>query len=95
MEESRHRVGFGARSIGRHPVGSEEKEVVDFGSDEEPTEVEEEESSESVVENRGRIYPLRNRCPPRRFPEKEYVLLTNEGELESFKEVKRDTHNRE
>ena len=30
-----------------------------------------------------------------RFPDPEHVLLTDEGELESFKEVKEDTHDLE
>ena len=38
---------------------------------------------------------MKNRRPPHRFPEKEYVPLTNEGEPESFEEVKRDAHNKE
>ena len=52
-------------------------------SDEEPTEV-------PVVENQGRRYPLREKRAPQRFPDEEHVLLTNEGEPETFEEVKED-----
>ena len=47
-----------------------------------------------VAESQGRRYPLRERKAPRRFPNAEHVLLTDEGELESFEEAKNDTHNR-
>ena len=60
-------------------------------SDEEPTE---EVKQKPIVANEGRRYPLRERRALRIFPEKEYVLLTNEGEPESFEEAKKDTHNR-
>ena len=56
-------------------------------SDEEPTE-------EPVAENQGRRYPLRERRAPRRFPDEEHVLLTDEGDPKSFQEAKEDTHNR-
>ena len=75
--------------IGRLPVGSEEEEeTIDSESDDEPAEGEEEGPSEPTEESRGRKYP-------QRFPDREYVLLTDEGEPESFEEAKRDTHNRE
>ena len=38
-------------------------------------------------------YPLRERRAPRRFPDEECVLLTNEEDPESFEEAKNDTHN--
>ena len=31
---------------------------------------------------------------PQKFPDREYVLLTDEGELESFEEAKKDAHNK-
>ena len=42
------------------------------------------------VLNEGKRCPLRERrtCP--RFPDEECILLTDEGEPENFKEVKRD-----
>ena len=45
-------------------------------------------------ENQGWRYPLRERRAPRRLPDEEHVLLTNEGELESFEEAKLDTQSR-
>ena len=47
-----------------------------------------------MAENQGRRYPLRERRAPRRFPDEEHVLLTDEGEPETFEEAKEDTHNR-
>ena len=47
---------------------------------------------ELMVENQGREYPLREKIPPQ-ISDEECLLLTNEGELESFEEAKRDTHN--
>ena len=47
-----------------------------------------------MVENQGRRYPLRERRAPRRFPDEEHVLLTDEGEPETFEEEKEDTHSR-
>ena len=44
--------------------------------------------------NGGRRYPLRERRAPRRFPDEEHVLLTDEGEPESFEEAKNNTHSR-
>ena len=35
---------------------------------------------------------MRERKAPRRFPDVEHVLLTDEGEPESFEEAKEDTH---
>ena len=37
---------------------------------------------------------MRERRAPQGFPDEERVLLTDEGELESFEEAKRDTHSR-
>ena len=37
---------------------------------------------------------LSERKTPRRFPDAEHVLLTDEGEPESFEEAKEDTHSR-
>ena len=47
---------------------------------------------ELTVPNGGRRYPLRERRAAQKFPDEERVLLTNEGDLESFEEVKNDTH---
>ena len=55
----------------------------------------EEVEDELTVPNAGRRYPLREQRAPRRFPDEERVLLTDEGEPESYKEAKKDTHNRE
>ena len=52
----------------------------------------EEQTEEPAAEAQGRRYPLRERRAPRRFPDPEHVLLTNEGEPESFEEAKIDTH---
>ena len=49
---------------------------------------------EPVAESLGRRYPLRERKGPRRFPDAEHVLQTDEGEPESFKEAKEDTDSR-
>ena len=80
---------------GRYLVGSEEEEVVDSKSDNVPAKREEEGPSETTYENRGRRYPLTKRRAPRRYLDKEYMLLTDEGELESFEEARRDTRSRE
>ena len=37
---------------------------------------------------------MRERRAPQGFPDEERVLLTDEGEPESFDEAKDDTHNR-
>ena len=52
----------------------------------------EESNEEPVTENQGRRYPLRERRAPRRFPDEEHVLMTDEGEPESFEEAKENTH---
>ena len=54
----------------------------------------EELNEEPVVENQGRRYALRERRAPRRYPDEEHVLLTDEGEPETFEEAKEDTHSR-
>ena len=69
-------------------------------SDEEPTkEIEHEPTKEiehePTIANEGRRYPIRDTRVPHRFPDREYVLLTDEGEPESFKEAKGDTNNLE
>ena len=66
----------------------EEAEEAETGTDQEP------EILEPVAESKGKRYPLRERRSPRRFPDAEHVLLTDEGEPESFEEAKIDTHNR-
>ena len=43
----------------------------------------------------GRRYPLRQRQAPSRYPGRESVLLTNEGELECFEEVMSNAHIKE
>ena len=47
-----------------------------------------------MAENQGWRYTLRERRAPQRFPNEEHVLLTDEGELETFEEAKEDTHSR-
>ena len=54
----------------------------DSDSDEELTE-------KPVAKNQGRRYPLRERRAPRRFPDEEHVLLTDEGEPKTLEEAKR------
>ena len=56
--------------------------------------LDEEDIVEPVAEDQRRRYPLRERRAPRRFPDAEHVLLTDEGEPESFEEAKDDTHMR-
>ena len=51
-------------------------------SDEELTE-------EPVAENQGWRYPLRKRRAPRRFLDEEHVLITDEGEPESFEKQRK------
>ena len=73
----------------------DEAEEVETGTDQDPeSDSDEEETLEPVAESQGRRYPLRERTPPRRFPDPEHVLLTDEGEPESFEEAKDDTHSR-
>ena len=48
---------------------------------------------EPVAENKGWRYPLRERKAPQRFPNADYVLLNDEGEVESLEEPNKDTHN--
>ena len=50
--------------------------------------------NEPVAEGQRWRYPLRERRPPQRFLDAEHLLLTDEGEPESFEEAKEDTHNR-
>ena len=71
--------------VGFLGAGSTERESEDeFGqeyeseSDEEPIE-EDEAEQETTAVNEGRRYPLRDRRVPRRFPDRGYVLLTDEG----------------
>mgnify|MGYP000246955402 FL=1 len=54
----------------------------------------EEVEEEPTLPSEGRRYPLRERRAPRRFPDEEHVLLTDEGEPESFEEAKNNTHSR-
>ena len=62
---------------------------METGTDQDPElDSDEEEILESVAESQGRGYPLRERKAPRRFPDAEHVLLTDEGEPESFEEAK-------
>ena len=53
----------------------------------------EEVKEEPTMPNGCRRYPVRERRAPQRFPDEERVLLTDEGEPESFEEAKNDTHN--
>ena len=63
---------------------AEEAEEAEIGTDQDPeSDSDEEEILEPVAESQRR-----------RFPDTEHVLLTNEGEPESFKEGKDDTHSR-
>ena len=54
----------------------------------------EEVEEEPIVPNGGRRYTLRERRAPDRFTDEERVLITDEGELESFEEAMNDTHSR-
>ena len=73
----------------------EEAEEAEIGTDQDPeSDSDEEEIMESVAEGQRRRYPLRERRAPRRFPDAEHVLLTDEGEPESFEEAKDDNHSR-
>ena len=47
---------------------------------------------ELTMKNQGSRYPLRERRAPHRFPDEEQVLVTDEGEPDSFEEAKRNTH---
>ena len=79
-------AGYGEE---REPV--DEAEEVENGTDQDPeSDSDEEETLEPVAESHGRRYPLRERKAPRRFPDAEHVLLTDEGEPESFEEAKED-----
>ena len=75
----------------REPT-QEEGEPVEQGTE---IDSDEEVEEEPTVPNGGRRYPLRERRAPRRFPDEERVLLTDEGEPENFEEAKEDTHSRE
>ena len=86
------------------------EELAGYGEDTEPVEEEveaeigtnqvpesdsdEEHIVEPIAEGQRQRYPLRERRPPRRFLDAKHVLLTDEGEPESFEEVKDDTHSR-
>ena len=81
-------TGYGEEA---EPV--DEAEEVETGTDQDPeSDSDEEDTLEPVAESQGRRYPLRERRAPRRFPDVEHVLLTDEGEPESFEEAKDDTH---
>ena len=54
----------------------------------------EEVKEEPTMPNGCRRYPVRERRAPQRFPNEERVLLTDEGEPESFEEATNDTHSR-
>ena len=70
-------------------------EEAEIGTDQDPeSDSDEEQIVEPVAEGQRRRYPLRETRPPRRFPDAEHVLLTDEGELKSFEEAKDDTHSR-
>ena len=70
-----------------------EEEEGDTGTGPDPEmDSDEELMEEPVTEARQRRYPLKERRVPRRFPNPEHVLLTDEGEPESFEEAKEDTH---
>ena len=73
----------------------EEVEEAEIRTGQDPeSDSDEEEIGEPVAGGQRRRYSLRERRPPRRFPDAEHVLLTDEGESESFEEAKDDTHNR-
>ena len=73
----------------------EEVEVAETGTGQDPeSDSDEEDIVEPVAESQRRRYPLRERRAPRRFPDAEHVLLTDEGEPESFEATKDDTHSR-
>ena len=72
----------------------EEVEEGEIGTGQDPkSDSDEEQRVEPVAEGQRWRYPLRERRPPRRFPDVEHVLRTDEGEPESFEEAKEDTHN--
>ena len=57
----------------------EEAEEIETGTDQDPeSESDEEEILEPFAESQGRSYPLRERKAPRRFPDAEHMLLTDE-----------------
>ena len=63
----------------------DEAEEAETGTDQDlESDSDEEETLEPVAEGQGRRYPLRER----------HVLLTDEGEPESFEEAKNHTHSR-
>ena len=64
---------------------AEEEEEAEIGIGHDPESDSDEEQMVPVVEGQRRRYPLRERRAPRRFPDAEHVLLTDEGELESLK----------
>ena len=76
-------------------LAEEEVEEAEVVTDQDPeSDSDEEEIVETVAEGQRRRYPLRGRRAPRRFPDVEHVLLTDEVEPESFEEAKDDTHSR-
>ena len=80
---------------GEETEPAEEVEEAEIGTDQDPeSDSDEEQIVEPVAEGQRRRYPLRERRAPRRFPDAEHVLLTDEGEPESFEEAKDDTHRR-
>ena len=79
--------------FGQRTESTEEESDTGTGQDPE-SDSDGEETKEPIVGNQVRRYPLRGRRPPQRFSDVEHVLLTDEGELESFEEAKKDTHNR-
>ena len=77
------------------PPAAEEAKGAESGTDQDPeSDSDEEEIVESVVEGQIRRYPLRDRRAPKRFPDAEHLLLTDEGEPESFEEAKEDPHSK-
>ena len=70
-------------------LAEEEVEEAKTGTGQDPeSDSDEEHMEEPVTEARRQRYPLRERRAPRRFPDAEHVLLTDEGEPESFEEAK-------
>ena len=94
MQDAKNRLTAEPAPIGTEPT-AEEVEDAEIGTDPDPeSDSDEEQIVEPVSEGQRRRYPLRERRAPWRFPDAEHVLLTDEGERESFEEAKDDTHRR-
>ena len=69
---------------------AKEVEEAEIGTDHDPeSDLDEEQTVDPIAEGQRRRYPLRERRAPRRFPDAEHVLLTDEGEPESRRASKK------